>query len=221
MTAAQRGVGRPRQVLLSRELIARAALELLDAEGPTALTMRALATRLGVRGASLYNHVGSKEELLDAISELINDEIDLSPLATPCWREGVAEFVRGYRRVFLRHPNAIALVARRRVEAERALRVYDTLLATLTRIGCSPVLAAEVAAAIDYLVLGSAIETFTAGFARAPDGYRPAYPALADSLDGARAAYGPEAAALDDRGFELALELLLDGLERRLATEKA
>ncbi|MGP3982774.1 TetR/AcrR family transcriptional regulator C-terminal domain-containing protein [Streptomyces sp. KR80] len=207
-------MGRPSRALLSREIIARAALELLDQEGPAALTMRTLAQRLGVRGASLYHHVASKDDLLDAASQLINEEIDLSPLEDPRWREGIAAYARGYRQVYLRHPNMIALVARRRVEAEKALLGYDALLAALIRAGCTPAEASEVAAAIDYLVLGSALETFTAGFTRSPDGYRPAYPALADSLDGA-AGHPGGLRGLDDRGFELGLALVLDGLAAR------
>ncbi|MEV6654536.1 TetR/AcrR family transcriptional regulator C-terminal domain-containing protein [Streptomyces sp. NPDC051219] len=204
-------MGRPNRPLLNRGIIARMALELLDQEGPEALRMRTLAERLGVRGASLYHHVASKDDVLDAASELINEEIDLSPLEGPEWRDGIASYARGYRQVYLRHPNAIALVARRRVEADKALRGYDALLAALVGAGCTPARAAEVAAAIDYLVLGSALETFTAGFARSPDGYRPDFPALADSLAGA-AAVGTGLAALDDRGFELGLGLVLDGL---------
>lgn len=212
-------MGRPSQALLSREIIARAALELLDRKGPQALTMRTLAEHLGVRGASsLYHHVANKEDALDAASQLINEEIDLTPLEDPDWRQGIAAYARGYRQVYLRHPNAIPLVARRRVEADKALRGYDTLLAALGRAGCTPERAAEAAAAIDYLVLGSALETFTAGFARSPEGYRPQYPALADSLE---AASGDNAgpATLDDRGFELGLKLVLDGLAAHTGRE--
>ncbi|MCH0543116.1 TetR/AcrR family transcriptional regulator C-terminal domain-containing protein [Streptomyces sp. MUM 203J] len=204
-------MGRPSRSLLSREIIARAALQLLTEEGPEALKMRTLADRLGVRGASLYHHVASKDDVLDAASELINEEIDLAPLDHPEWREGVTVYARGYRQVYLRHWNVIALVARRRVEADRALRGYDKLLETLTGAGCTPAQAAEAAAALDYLVLGSALETFTAGFARAPDGYRPGHPSLAAALDGAGAAPGG-LASLDDRGFERGLAALLASL---------
>jgi len=201
-------VGRPSRALLSREIIARAALQVVDDEGPAGLTMRALADRLGVKAASLYNHVGSKDELLDSLAELVNEEIDLTPLADPDWRTGIAAYARGYRAVFLRHPNTIALLARRRVEAGRQLLTYDALLAALGRAGLSPADAAETAAALDYLVLGSALETFTAGFARDSTAYRAGYPALADAL-AASATRGP---GLDDRGFELALRLLLNGM---------
>jgi AcrR family transcriptional regulator len=209
-------MGRPSRALLSREAIARAALEVVDETGADGLTMRALADRLGVKAASLYNHVTGKDELLDALAELVNQEIDLAPLRSVDrergdWRQGLTAYARGYRAVFLRHPNTIALLARRRVEADGQLRGYDTLLAALTRAGLAPGDAAEAAAALDYLVLGSALETFTAGFTRAPDGYRPEYPALADSLEAA-AARGGGPTGLDERGFELALRLLLDGL---------
>ncbi|MFI8454589.1 TetR/AcrR family transcriptional regulator [Kitasatospora sp. NPDC085464] len=206
-------MGRPSRALLTGERIAQAALQVVDEEGPDGLTMRALAERLGVKAASLYNHIQSKDALVDAVSELVNDEIDHAPLADPDWRAGLAAYARGYRAVFLRHPNTIALLARRRVEADRALRGYDTLLATLGRAGLDPADAAETAAALDYLVLGSALETFTAGFTRTPDAYRPDYPALADSLEASRARDG--ASELDDRGFDLGLRLLLDGVAHR------
>ncbi|GAA4843048.1 TetR/AcrR family transcriptional regulator [Kitasatospora terrestris] len=198
-------MGRPSRALLSREIIAAAALDLVDRDGPGALTMRALADRLGVKAASLYNHVAGKDELLDALAELVNAEIDLTPLDDPDRRAGLAAYARGYRAVFLRHPHTIALLARRRVEAGRQLLTYDALLAALVRAGLDPADAAETAAALDYLVLGSALETFTAGFARDAADYRPGYPALADALE-ASASRGP---GLDDRGFELALRLLL------------
>lgn len=205
-------MGRPSRALLSREIIARAALDVVDETGPGGLTMRALADRLGVKAASLYNHVAGKDELLDALAELVNAEIDLSPLAGPHWRDGIAAYARGYRAVFLRHPNTIALLARRRVEAERQLLGYEALLAALGRAGLAPADAAEAAAALDYLVLGSALETFTAGFTRPAEEYRPDYPSLAEALT-ASAARGN---GLDERGFELALGLMLDGLAARL-----
>lgn len=209
-------MGRPSRALLTRERIALAALQVVDEEGPDGLTMRALAERLGVKAASLYNHVPSKDALVDTVSGLVNDEIDHAPLSDPDWRAGLAGYARGYRAVFLRHPNAVSLLARRRVEADSALRGYNALLALLGRAGLDPADAAEVAAAIDYLVLGSAVETFAAGFTREPAAYRPQYPALADALEGS-AARGGGPAGLDDRGFELGLGLLLDGVERRTA----
>ncbi|AUY52453.1 TetR/AcrR family transcriptional regulator C-terminal domain-containing protein [Streptomyces sp. CB01881] len=216
-------MGRPSRALLSREIIARAALDTVDEQGPDGLTMRAVADRLGVKAASLYNHVSGKDELIDGLAELVNAEIDLGPLTgieAAGWRAGITAYARGYRAVFLHHPNTIALLARRRVGAERQLLGYDTLLAALGRAGLAPADAAETAAALDYLVLGSALETFTAGFTRPPAEYRPRYPALAGALEASAERGGPGtgASGLDERGFELALRLLLDGLAARLAS---
>jgi hypothetical protein len=61
-------------------------------------------------------------------------------------------------------------------------------------------------AALEYIVLGSALIPFTRGFVRTPGDYADRYPALARSLADA------ELDAVDDRGFELALGLFLDGL---------
>ena len=46
-----------RPAKLSRDAIVNAALTFLDREGWDALTINALATQLGTKGPSLYNHV--------------------------------------------------------------------------------------------------------------------------------------------------------------------
>jgi hypothetical protein len=95
------------------------------------------------------------------------------------------------------------------VDTDVALASYDTAIGTLQRAGWSPAAALEVMAALDYIVLGSAQLPFARGFARPPAEYADRYPALASSLSDA------ELDAVDDRGFELALGLFLDGLIHR------
>jgi AcrR family transcriptional regulator len=202
-------VGRRSDLALSRESIARAALAIFDEDGAAAVTLRNIAARLGVQSPSLYNHVASKDEILDAVTELIDREIDNSPLADPDLRRGLAGFARSYRQAFRQHPEALAVIARRAIETDVALAGYDTVLGTLQRAGWSPAATLEVMAALEYLVLGSALVPFTRGFARPPTDYADRYPALARSLSDA------ELDAVDDRGFELALELFLDGLINR------
>ncbi len=202
-------MGRRSDLVLSREGIARAALAIFDEDGAAAVTLRNIAARLGVQSPSLYNHVASKDEILDAVTELIDREIDESPLADPDLRRGLAGWARSYRRAFRQHPEAIAVIARRAIETDVALSGYDTVLGTLQRADWSPAAALEVMAALEYLVLGSALVPFTRGFARPPADYADRYPALARSLSDA------DLDAVDDRGFELALDLFLDGLIRR------
>jgi AcrR family transcriptional regulator len=60
---------------LSREIIVNAALTFLDREGWDALTINALATQLGTKGPSLYNHVDSLEDLRRTVRIRVIDDI--------------------------------------------------------------------------------------------------------------------------------------------------
>ena len=68
-----RGERRP----LTRDAIVDAALALLDREGLSGLSMRKLAQELGAGAASLYWHVGNKEELLSLLLDRIVGELSL------------------------------------------------------------------------------------------------------------------------------------------------
>jgi AcrR family transcriptional regulator len=54
---------------LSRELIVKAATDLLDAGGETALTLRAITTRLSTGYGAIYHHIASKSDLLSAATD--------------------------------------------------------------------------------------------------------------------------------------------------------
>lgn len=200
-------MGRRRDVALSRSSIAEAALEVLDEHGVGALTVRRIADRLDVQAPSLYNHVQSKDEILDAITELIGRQIDVTLLINPDWRAGLAAFAHSYRQAFREHPHALAAAARRPVETDAALTAYESALAALQEAGWEPDMAFQVLAGLEYLVLGSALVPFTGGFVREPGEYSDAYPALARSL----AAVDPT--TTDDAAFELGLTLFIDGLD--------
>ena len=60
---------------LSREIIVNAALTFLDREGWEALTINALATQLGTKGPSLYNHLDSLEDLRRTVRIRVIDDI--------------------------------------------------------------------------------------------------------------------------------------------------
>ena len=60
---------------LNRDVIVNAALAFLDREGWDALTINALATQLGTKGPSLYNHVSSLEDLRHTVRMRVIDDI--------------------------------------------------------------------------------------------------------------------------------------------------
>jgi AcrR family transcriptional regulator len=62
-----------------------AAMKLADEGGIKAVSMRKIAQELGVEAMSLYNHVASKDDILDGITELVASEVDLAQ-DEPDWR---------------------------------------------------------------------------------------------------------------------------------------
>ena len=86
-------MARPKQALLTRERIIAAASALVDAEGLEALSMRRLATELGVQGPSLYNHFATKAEIVDAVADAVAEQVDLSVFGRLVWHEALRAWV--------------------------------------------------------------------------------------------------------------------------------
>ncbi|MER7956680.1 TetR/AcrR family transcriptional regulator C-terminal domain-containing protein [Streptomyces sp. NPDC096030] len=94
--------GGPAAKDLTRERIVRVALELADAEGLSALSMRRIATRLGVSTMALYRHVPGKGELVRLMTDAVCGEVPLGPVPAD-WRTGMEQAARWLRAVYARH----------------------------------------------------------------------------------------------------------------------
>ena len=81
-----RGPGRQR--LLTHEAVALAAFDLVDAEGPAALTMSRLGKRLGVSAMTLYGYAESKDAIVSMLAEFLLADLPPVPRETP-WTEAV------------------------------------------------------------------------------------------------------------------------------------
>lgn len=88
----------------SRAEITTAALALADAEGLAAVSMRALAQRLGTGPASLYRYVGSRDELLDLMADAVAAELDLSADPSGDWLDDLVGLARQSKAAHVRHP---------------------------------------------------------------------------------------------------------------------
>ncbi|MFT4083632.1 MAG: TetR family transcriptional regulator [Nocardioides sp.] len=130
---------------LSRSRIAEVALEMIDDKGVGAASMRAIAGRLDVQAMSLYKYFTTRDELLDAVADLIVAELDHDPEvrrdAPDGWRDYLTRLAHGVRRYALAHPHAFPLVATRPSQAPwvnpplRSLAWIENLLATLAGEG--------------------------------------------------------------------------------------
>lgn len=149
---------------LSRERIVEAAVAFIDDHGLPGLSMRRLGTMLGVEAMSLYRYVPGREQLLDAVVELIVDDMMKDPDVLDRPRDGWQDFLQrlahGIRRVALAHPKAFPLVASRPAEAPwlrpplRSLHWVETFLEGLLAEGFSDAAAVEAYRAFTSFLLG-------------------------------------------------------------------
>ena len=138
---------------LSRDRVVAEAMALADEQGLAALSMRALAGRLGVEAMSLYHHVAGKEALLDAMVDAVFGELHL-PVVGGDWRAELrARSVSG-RAVLLRHRWAVGLMDSRRTPGPQNLRHHDAVLGCLAAQGFSLVAAGTAFALLDAHLYG-------------------------------------------------------------------
>ena len=192
---------------LNPEVITRAAVELLDEVGLAELSTRRLAAKLEVRSPTLYWHVRSKADLLDLVAEAIcADAFDIDGSAP--WRDQLAAGLRQFRALVLAHRDAAQLL-RERPPGPHRLKHIETTVRILLTAGFSPDDAAGISRLLSAHVLDSVPAT-------RPSPPGPTLTAMADYPNLARLA--PAFARLSDTAlFNLGTEIILDGLERRLA----
>lgn len=213
--------------------ITRAGVELADAEGLEAVTMRRVAQRLGVSAMSLYTYVPSKDELTDLMLDAVYGELPQAE-ATGGWRDRLEQVARANRTLLLRHPWMLRIAMSRPVIGPNLIAKYEHELRAVDGIGLDDVTMDLVLTTIigfTQSVVRSGLEAAEAerrtGMSDAQ--WWAAYgPALAGVLDPARfpiAARVGEAAAQAyggrpydaDRAFEFGLARILDGLQLLVA----
>jgi AcrR family transcriptional regulator len=125
-------VGRPAQI--DRAAILAASLRLADEEGLAAVTMQAVADRLGVTPMALYRHVANKADLLDGVVESILLEVPLPDPDDP-WPDRLGALAHGTRMAALRHPGVFPLLLQRAAVTPGARRARDVVYAALREAG--------------------------------------------------------------------------------------
>lgn len=195
-------------------------MELADSEGIAALTIRALAARLGVRPMSLYHHVANKDALLDALIEQAYAAMERPDPAVSDWRGELARRTRSVRDVLLDHPWAISLLETRTTpERPATLGHHESVLATLLAGGCPPAVAARAYVLLDSYVYGFVLQEVTMP---STDPHSESADELAATLDMGpypstqtvmAAVVGDSDYAFGD-AFDPGLEVVLDGIER-------
>jgi AcrR family transcriptional regulator len=214
--------GRPRagEERLSREAILAAALRIVDDEGIDALTMRRLASTLGVNPMSLYHHLPNKAAVLAGLAELVFADLEQpDPGDSVPWQEQLKDAARAYRNALRAHPNvALQVLSDTSAVSGVVVVTVEPFYRALDRAGLSPRQIFEsVNTVIDFIhgfMLGeTAVRSDT--FDLAPDllARVQALPAgKAPTLARVVGELGPEGLAYDfDSGFEAGLTVLTAG----------
>lgn len=121
---------------LTRDQILRTAVRIADRDGPDAVTLRRIATELGVHVTSLYNHVKTREAVTDGMIEVLLDEVDL-PTRPVSWEEWVRRFFAAMSTLATAHPGGFHALQQRPVQGPRATASFEIALAAFTQEGFS------------------------------------------------------------------------------------
>lgn len=204
---------------LSKQRVVAEAIRLADRDGVDGLSMRRLAGALDAGTMSLYHYVANKEELLDAMIDVVFGEIEL-PLEQSDWQSAMRRRAVSARQVLARHRWAIGLTESRTSPGPAHLRHREAFTACLRRAGFSVMMATHAGWLLDSYVYGFALqeanlpfdtaEEFTAVAAGVflPQLLPEEFPYLNES------AAGLVAAGYDPAGeFIFGLDLVLSALE--------
>lgn len=210
---------------LTREAILQAAVGIADSDGLPSLSMRAVARGLGVEAMSLYHHVANKDAMLDGMVDAVFAEFHPPEIGAD-WRAQMRIRSQSAREVLTRHPWAVGLMDSRRNAGFATIAHHDAVLGCLREAGFSWTLAGSAFALLDSHLYGFLLQELALPFEGEAD--------LAD-LAATITESLPEGTLPYFRGFvieralqpgysfapefEIGLDLILDGLEQRLAAE--
>jgi AcrR family transcriptional regulator len=193
-------------------------MKIADEGGLEALSMRKLAQQLGVEAMSLYNHVASKDDIVNGMLELVAAEMEPPPESVD-WKAALRQSAISSHEALMRHRWSTALwMSPREVSPER-LAGGDAILRTFREAGFSEDLTYHAFHVVQAHVMGftlylqslsfdsASLPELAANFLRefpADD-----YPYLAEHIRG-----HVEPSEGREGTFEFGLNLVLDGLER-------
>jgi AcrR family transcriptional regulator len=203
---------------LSRAKVLSTALKMADKSGLDALSMRTLARALKVEAMSLYNHVASKDDLLDGLVEQVVSEIEV-PAPGGDWKATMRQRARSAHAVLMRHSWATLLLVSRLNIGPHMLRYVDATIGCLREAGFSYAMADHAWNALDAFIYGFTLHKLSfpldpLEYASAAKQFLPMIPAEQfPYLNG----MSQEVIAGRHDGMhqlDLGLDLILDGLEK-------
>jgi DNA-binding transcriptional regulator YhcF (GntR family) len=209
----------------TREDVVRTAVAIADAEGSGALSMRRVATELGVATMSLYRHVPSKDELVERMLDAVFADHRFTEPPPADWYDAVEAGAHRLWQIFRRHPWAAAVMSLTRPQVTpNVLRYSEWVMSALRGAGFGPRRIFQVHLALFSYVRGLGVSLEPEAAAEQETGLT--YDEFVNAQDAAMTAmitsgafptFEAVAAGADfdlnlDEQFEFGLRLLLAGL---------
>ncbi len=204
----------PRQGLNRRKVL-EAALRIVDEEGLDELTMRRLAQAVGVEAPSLYKHISAKTDILDGIAGLVYEEIDFGDASGP-FADRFRSYAASCRKALLRHPNAVPIMATRPVTGRNTIALAETVIEQLHSLGFCTEMGRRFLNVSFGFIVGHALAEVgntrpTLGELRAT---RRSFDCVVSENVARAVAFDP---VDHDAEFELAIDLIITGIEQKAA----
>ena len=205
---------------LTRPRVVAAALAIVDRDGLTGLTMRALGRELEVDPMAVYHWFPNKQAILQGVVEAILSEIAVPADWQPAsWQEAELTIAREYRAALMRHPNALPVASTQPVMTTAGIEMVELALRALVAGGLTPGAALEAVDTAASFVIGDCMVHVgvTPGteplaseeIARAYSGIDPGrFPLMIAAMTEAWALMGDNEAQ-----FETAIDALIGGLD--------
>ena len=144
---------------LTRELLVKESLRLLDADGVAGFSLPKLGRALGADPTAIYRHFASKDDLVLAIADALLEEASAGLAPGPCWVATLDEIARRIRRTYLAHPAAASLSCDRTTQGPAEMRMVDMVIGAVLAAGFAGAEAATVYRAFgDFTVFWSGSE---------------------------------------------------------------
>jgi AcrR family transcriptional regulator len=214
-------IGAETRVPLTRERVLTTAVALADRGGIESLSMRKLAQALDVVPMALYRHVANKDELLNALVDVVVAEID-PPIDGADWKTALRARILSARRALLGHPWASRLMESRTTPTPVVLGYMDSMIGMFRTGGFSLDLTHHALHAMGSRMFGFTQELFNDTASSDQEMDEAMFDAMADTYPYIFEIYttishddrSVVGAGCDDQfEFEFALDLMLDGFE--------
>jgi AcrR family transcriptional regulator len=198
---------------LSRSAVIAAALGVADAEGLEAVSIRRVAAELGVRPMSLYTHIASKDDLVALMLHEMSGELLVPEPQSEDWREALRQIARQAYAAYVQHPWALQAFGRGTRVGPNMLRRAEQSAVAVASLDLSPADAWIALSIVHEWTIGHALHVVTLREDAELEG----------QLSGADPAEFPRMSKVFGIGreqsrdaiFDVALEAVLDGIERR------